>query len=523
MDDNQDSFDENKGDNSGFSGGAVFGIGIFMLAVGLGVGWLASRPVNLPPGTNINNSASNSSNAETIEPAPEPIDPPQIEKSVENAEDSEIIAAEVDAQFKTENDAVDVVAAVDLRQIALPTPTYIEPETRLVMGDPNAPVTIVEFSDYECPFCARHNQTTFPRLKQDYIDTGKVFYIFKDFPLTSLHPTAPRVHEAGQCVYELNGKDSYWEAHGIFFDTQSEWGGRLPQDQQDDVLVKLMEGIGVNGSDLRDCLQNGRYVADVQAGMEEGRQLGLTGTPSFFINGYPLVGALPYDVFEQAIKLAEDGKLAQVLAEGQQQQADEANARAAAELAANQPVSISIGDAPSKGDPNAPVTIVEYSDYQCPFCARHASSTMLSLQSYIDSGQVYYVFKDFPLDSIHPQAQKAHEAARCARELNGIESYWQMHDILFANQGDWGGLRPPNHVPTLKQLAAEIGLEPLAFETCLDSDKYYDAVRAEVNEGLTFAITGTPTFFINGQRLVGSQPFEVFEQAIISLSSEVQN
>jgi protein-disulfide isomerase len=508
LDNNQEDFlDEGNQENNGFSGGAVFGIGILMLVVGLAVGWLFSRPVNLPPPLNISEAAAGSNELQ-----PERFSPPE--------EVSDALVSDPIQQI--DNEAADFALPTNQQNIAYPTPTYIEPETRLTMGDPNAPVTIVEFSDYECPFCARHSQSTFLRLKQDYVDTGRVYYVFKDFPLTGLHPTAPRVHEAGQCVYELNGIDAYWNAHSIFFDTQSEWGGRLEQDQQDDVLVDLMEGIGVNGDELRTCLQENRYTAVVQADMEEGRQLGLTGTPSFFINGFPLVGALPYEIFEQMINLAESGELAQAIAVNEQQQQREQQERAAAELAANQPVSIDLGDAPSKGDPNAPVTIVEYSDYQCPFCARHATSTMLNLQQYIDAGQVYYIFKDFPLDSIHPQAQKAHEAARCSQELAGVEAYWQMHDILFINQSVWGSPIPPNHIEPIKGLAAEIGLTPAAFAECLDSGKYYDGVRAEVNEGIGFDITGTPTFFINGQRLVGAQPFEIFEQAILELTSEVQ-
>ena len=327
------------------------------------------------------------------------------------------------------------------------------------------------------------------------------------------------MHEAGQCVYELNGSETYWKAHDVFFNTQDRWGGNLPQDQQDAVLIELMEELNVDGAALQSCLDSGRYVADVQTDIDEGRSLGLTGTPSFFINGFPLVGALPYDVFEEVIRLAEVGELAQVIADSQREQQQAAAAQATAEAAANLPVEVNLGDAPGKGDPNAPVVIVEYSDYQCPFCARHATNTMTPLQTYIDSGQVYYVFKDFPIDSIHPQAQKAHEAARCARELAGVDAYWQMHDVLFENQSSWGSPVPPNHIPEIKVLASQLGFDQTEFDTCLDSDKYYDAVRAEVNEGIGFAISGTPTFFINGERLVGAQPFETFERIILQLAA----
>lgn len=498
--------DIDQAEGKQFSGASVFAIGIVMLAIGLVTGWLIGRPVNMPPERvsvlqessneaqdQSTNSGNVSINSEAIDTAPvSPAEVAQIEPIV-NSDD------------------------VDF---PLPTPTFVEPETRLVLGDPNAPVKIVEFSDYECPFCARYSQSTFLRLKQNYIDTGRVYYEFKDFPLTSIHPTAPRVHEAGQCVFELNGSDAYWEAHDIFFNTQDRWGGNMPQAQQDAVLVELMAELDVDEAELRNCLESGRYVADVQADMDEGRQLGLTGTPSFFINGFPLVGALPYDVFEEVIGLAEAGELAQVIASSQQEQQQAAIAQATAEAAAQLPVDVILGESPAKGDPNAPVTIVEYSDYQCPFCARHATTTMAPLQNYIDAGHVYYVFKDFPIDSIHPQAQKAHEAARCARELGGEDAYWDMHNLLFENQSSWGSPIPPNHISPIKALAGQLGLDQAAFDTCLDSDKYYEAVRAEVAEGIAFSITGTPTFFINGERLVGAQPFETFEGIILQLAAE---
>ena len=505
-----ENFDEDRqadldyGASKRFSGGSVFTRGIAMLTIGFVTGWLTGRPVNLPPerAPIVEDSSTRPQDQSGT------ADDDSISTNTEVIDTATVVAPEV-AQVESISDQA-------IADSALPTPTSTEPETRLVLGDPNAPVKIVEFSDYECPFCARYSQTTFLRLKQNYIDTGRVYYEFKDFPLTSIHPTAPRVHEVGQCVYELNGVDTYWEAHDIFFNTQNRWGGNLPQAQQDAVLVELMAELDVDKAELQDCLESGRYVADVQADMDEGRLLGLTGTPSFFINGFPLVGALPYDVFEEVIGLAERGELAQVIAESQQEQQRAASAQAAARL----PVDVALGESPAKGDPNAPVTIIEYSDYQCPFCARHATTTMAPLQNYIDAGQVYYVFKDFPLDSIHPQAQKAHEAARCVRELGGENGYWDMHDLLFKNQGSWGSSVPPNHIPSIKALAGQLGFNQAEFDNCLDSGKYYDAVRAEVVEGIGFSITGTPTFFINGERLVGAQPFETFEGIILQLAAE---
>ena len=393
-----------------------------------------------------------------------------------------------------------------------PTPASITPETIKTLGDPNAPVTIVEFSDYQCPFCLRYSQETFPQLKSEFIDTGRVFYVFKDFPIAGLHPLAYRLHEAALCASEVDGPETYWQAHDLFFG-QSETFKVNSLTEMDAVILAELNRLGLSTEDAEECLQSNRYAAAVQAGVDEGQSLGVTGTPTFFINGYPLVGAQPYQVFQQVINLAEEGGLAEAF-----QAKSEPNTAPPNQPA--QPVAVPLSDEPAKGDPNAPVTIVEYSDYQCPFCLRYFNNTLPHIQQYIDAGQVRYVFKDFPIHSLHPQAQKAHETARCARELGGDDAYWTMHDLLFSNQENWAQLSPPNHISVFKSLAGEAGLPQAEFDACLDSDKYYDAVNAEVTEGAQLGVRGTPTFFINGQLLSGAQPFSVFQQVIEPLLNQ---
>ena len=383
----------------------------------------------------------------------------------------------------------------------LPTPASITPETVRTLGDPNAPVTIVEYSDYQCPFCLRHFQQTMPQLKAEYIDTGRVYYVFKDFPIVSLHPVAPRIHEAARCAGEIAGSDGYWQAHDSFFNNSQQLTD-LPQPELDNMLVTLLGEVEIDEDTLRKCLESGRYTDAVNADLAEGQRLGIDGTPGFFVNGYPVSGAQPFAVFQQVIALAEEGRLAEAY------QAPPA----ANNPPVGQPVAVPLSDEPAKGSPDAPITIVEYSDYQCPFCLRHFQETMPQLQSYIDAGQVRYLFKDFPIHNIHPQAQKAHESARCASEQGGDESYWQMHDLLFANQERWAN--NSNHVDIFKSFAAELALAQAEFDECLDSGRYAEAVNVEVDEGVQLGVRGTPSFFINGQPLVGAQPFSVFQQAI---------
>ena len=379
-------------------------------------------------------------------------------------------------------------------------------DTLLALGDPNAPVVIVEFTDYQCPFCARHFRQTWPTLKSQYIDSGRVYFVLKDFPLTSIHPQATKAAQAARCARQVGGDDAYWQMHDRLFMDQDSWANNA---DAVNIFKSYANKIGLDRGAFDTCLDSGQTAEAVQADLEEGRAYGVTGTPTFFIAGYPFSGAQPIEFFDMAISLAENGQLRQAIAD--------TIARAQAEQQQPRPTmapaDVPIGDAPSIGAADAPVTIIEYSDYQCPFCARHFQQTLPRLlETYVNTGKVRYVFKDFPLSSIHPQAVQAAQAARCAREVGGDDAYWQMHDRLFARQQEWA--ENPEHTDVFKTFAGELGLDQAAFDACLDSGRYESAVMADLREGAGFGVSGTPAFFINGQPLRGAQPYQVFEQLI---------
>ncbi|MBS3101952.1 DsbA family protein [Candidatus Woesearchaeota archaeon] len=161
-------------------------------------------------------------------------------------------------------------------------------------------------------------------------------------------------------------------------------------------------------------------------------------------------------------------------------------------------------DDPTLGDKNAPVTIVSFEDYQCPFCGRAFQQTFpLIKKDYIDTGKVKYIYRDFPL-SFHPEAEPAAEAANCAGEQG---KYWEMHDSIFQNQDSMGNA-------AYKQFAQKIGLDTKKFNECLDSSKYKQEILDDFNYGSQVGVSGTPTFFINGIKLVGAHPYESFKQII---------
>jgi len=147
-----------------------------------------------------------------------------------------------------------------------------------------------------------------------------------------------------------------------------------------------------------------------------------------------------------------------------------------------------------KGDPSAPVQIVEFADYQCPGCAHFAMNVARPLQSYIDAGQVQLVFYDFPLNEVHPNAFLAARAARCAGEQG---SYWEYHDALFSRQSRWSTDR--RAADTFVEYASDIGLESGPFESCLRSDRFADVVTANTLVGERLGVRSTPTVYVNGR------------------------
>jgi len=181
---------------------------------------------------------------------------------------------------------------------------------------------------------------------------------------------------------------------------------------------------------------------------------------------------------------------------------------------------VSLDDDPVKGNPNAPITIVEFSDFQCPFCARFFSQTLpLIQQNYIDTGKVKFVYRDFPIPSIHQNAIPAAIAAECADEQG---MFWEYHDKIFENQLLWQDLDNQNVVGTFEQFAKDLDLDSDTFNTCLESAKYLDEVQNDLNDGVSYGITGTPGFFIGNEKIgygmvSGAQPYAAFQQVFDQL------
>jgi protein-disulfide isomerase len=161
-------------------------------------------------------------------------------------------------------------------------------------------------------------------------------------------------------------------------------------------------------------------------------------------------------------------------------------------------VEVPVDGAPVRGAADAPVTLVEFSDFHCPFCKQVQATLKQLLERY--PAKVRLVYRDFPLDSLHPQARRAAEAARCAQDQG---KFWEYHDLLFAG--------PTSASPEdLERFAGQVGLDTAAFESCLSRGVHRVAVQRDLDEGARLGVTGTPAFFINGRPLSGAQPLEAF-------------
>lgn len=194
-------------------------------------------------------------------------------------------------------------------ELSRPTPTPAPPvdlvellkltaDDPRAMGDPNAPVLMIEFTDYECPFCARFVSESRPRIVREFVETGVVRLVVRDFPLTSIHPSALLAAGVAHCAA---AQGQFWPVYEMLFQTHGvEWGGVPRRDR--DVLIELAGELGVDTAQLRACLDDPATEATIIAEVETATRLGINSTPNFIINGQIVRGAFPFESFASLIR-----------------------------------------------------------------------------------------------------------------------------------------------------------------------------------------------------------------------------
>ena len=364
-----------------------------------------------------------------------------------------------------------------------------------VKGPPNARVTIVQFSDFQCPFCARV-EPTLAEVMQKYPNDVRV--VWKNMPL----PFHVNAMPAARLAMAAHTAGKFWELHDTLF-----------KNQQKLDAPSLAEYASAAG--IAQPREGSAYDGVIQADVAEAKRVGANGTPTFFINGRILVGAQPLEKFtamvdeelvtaDKALKAGvQPAHVYDVLVAHGKEKYEEPPARPGSPAADEDKTvhKIELGGAPIRGEKRARVTIVEWSDFQCPFCSRANATLATVMQKY--KGRVRLVFKHLPL----PFHDHAHLAAEASLEANAQGKFWELHDKLFANQQRL-------ERADLDAYAAAIGLDLDRWKTALDGGKWKQRVDDDAKQGAALGASGTPTFFINGRILVGAQPVERFSARI---------
>lgn len=362
-------------------------------------------------------------------------------------------------------------------------------------GPADAPVTIVMFSDFECSFCdeAFH---TISELQAEYPE--KIRFVYKALPLDR-HEHAL---EAALVGHSAKAQGKFWEFHDLVFSGE----GIDP-----DTIRDYARQIGLDLDRVERELATLEHAAAVRRDLRVAKRLKLTSTPVFFINGRLLAGARPKHIFqhfiEQELELAErlgdEGVKAANLYEYETQWGYTAIKYEGeeAELDEDSVYPVPIDDSPTRGPENAPITIIAFSDFQCPFCAKgHETMEVLRAQY---GQELRFVFKHFPLPG-HPYGALASRASFAAMEAG---KFWEFHDAVFALGGRYDG-------EDLLEIGNKLGIPRDKLEAAISTEANDARIEADIEMGIRLRLSGTPAYFINGRPIVGALPLMDFRMLI---------
>lgn len=382
------------------------------------------------------------------------------------------------------------------------------------LGATKAKVVMIMFEDLKSPDSAKHVASAEPALKSRYIDTEQMRLVFKFFPTT-----APRAAVAALCAAK-QGK--FWEFRGLLYQKQSEW-----KEGDDAAMLAYARNLGLNERPFDECLKDEKSQAEVDYAYEFGQQeIGVPSAPSYLIlkigaSGQPEDGK----GFPGPTSLEQLDGVIQGFLKPQAAPLPRPTPISTAQLAAL-PVGVDANGNFYRGDLQAPVRLVDFSDFQCPFCARHVQQTEpLLYTAYMATGKVLHVFRNFPIPELgHSNAIPAAYAAYCAGQQNP-KFFWAMHDWLFINQNAWANAA--NAAEQFRKQALAVGADAARYDACLKDAGTEAAIQKDLKDGQSLGVNGTPSFFVTmvnaqGQTaastpLVGAQAYEQFSQAIETL------
>ncbi len=455
-----------------------------------------------------------------------------------------------------------------------------------VLGPKDALVTWVEFSDFQCPYCARMATQIEPELLKKY--NGKIRVVFKHFPLP-FHQHAMEAAEAAEEVRAQKGNDAFWKFHDEVFKNQ----GRLGSEGRK-FLEEVAKKLGLDMAKFKKAMDEHTHKARIQKDMELAKKIEVQGTPFIYINGQ-LVERDPAPVVEKQLKRAEElvkkgtpkdkvyetltkqgkgsgpvrtmdytpdelkdytGKFMSICnnpkakdmmdsirqcstptiscdelekcAQKKQQEAQKkareemlslteeqkkltcdelANRHLTCMMGKKKVYDIPVGDSPVLGPKDAPVTWIEFSDFQCPYCGRMATQTEPELLKKY-AGKVRVVFKHFPLD-FHQHAMEAAEAASEVYAQKGNSAFWKFHDEVFKNQERLS----KEGMKFLREVAKKLGLDMAKFDKAMNEHTHKARIQKDKDLANEIGVRGTPYIYINGQ-FVRGDPSQVLEEQL---------
>ena len=363
-------------------------------------------------------------------------------------------------------------------------------------GPQGAKVTLTEFADFHCGFC-RKVAPTLLKVMENY--KGNVRWAFRHFPLGDVPGEGSFLtHEAAACAQE-QGK--FWEFHDAIFS--------FPGVPKRADLSGIAKSIGLDTNGFEACLSSGKYQDFIKEEQSAGVRKDVSGTPTIFVNDYRVSGAQGYPYFEKVINAILDPKNA-ALPEGLEvdkagNDGSDDNDKENAKKEEEKKVSFDdLEGRPSVGPKDAPITLVEFGDFHCPFCAK-VSPTLQQLMGNYD-GKIRRVYRHYPL-SFHEGADRTHQATECAQEQG---KFWEFYNGIFASKS------PTYDDAWLEGVSKSAGLDNKKFKKCLESGKYKDVVEKDIAKGNEVGVRGTPAVFVNGKLISGAHPYKTFEQAVLS-------
>ena len=406
-------------------------------------------------------------------------------------------------------------AAADTERLAAP----IDAAPR--QGAVSPTVYIVQYSDFQCPFCARVIPTI-KRLVEKY--PNDVAVIFRHNPLP-FHSNAKSAAYAAMNARQQLGDEGFYQMHDLLFENYRSLGM--------DAYKKFATQLGMDPVAMESAINNGSYEAEVQSDIDRAQELGAGGTPGHFINGRKLMGAQPFEEFDKIVQeeialankeISEGHSRESLYARRMEHALDEAPApaprKAPTPVVDTQIYHVPVTDSPTQGQAEALITIVAFTDLQCPYCAR-AESTLRDLQTkYGDKLRI--VFKHNPLP-FHLGAMPAHKLLLEAKSQKGDKAFFKLKDKLFETVQEWGERGPASETPEQYQEKVKANLLKIAKTFKLNSrrvkrafDKTAHAERISADQQLARRVgaRGTPAFFINGRKLSGAQPQAAFDAII---------